>query len=61
MCKTFKLIGISSIVVFSLLGCGGGGSSSSTQLKKSVDVIVELGRVAGATVKIYELDKNKKI
>ncbi len=61
MCKTFKLIGISSIVVFSLLGCGGGGSSSSTQLKKSVDGIVELGRVAGATVKIYELDKNKKI
>ena len=60
MNKTLKSVGIGSIVAFSLLGCGGGGSSSSTNLKKSVDGIVELGRVAGATVKIFELDNKKK-
>ena len=60
MYKALKSIAIGSIITFSLLGCGGGGSSSSTSLKKSVNGVVELGRVAGATVKIFEYDKGKK-
>ena len=61
MRKKIKAVGTSSLVALLLIGCGGGGSSSSTHLKKSVDAIAELGRLAGAKVKIYELDKKKKI
>jgi len=59
MYRTIRNIGLSSIVAFALTGCGG-GSSSSTSIKQSVQGIAELGRVAGAKVKIYELHNGKK-
>jgi len=50
----FALIGISIISA-----CG--GSSTESFVKKSVPGIAELGRLAGATVNIYELNGKEKI
>ncbi len=50
---------LGSVFVATLLlnGCGG-DSSTSSNIKESVRGVTELGRLAGATVKIYECESN---